>query len=132
MGKKERRRHPRVDIDDPISYLCVDSDGQQFAQNMGIARNVSQSGIFIETFCMIETEYIILAFADLESNITEIKGKVVYSKKNGSGTFKTGISFKGEHIENIKFIEKLIKYHHYKKENSRLIVSGPNRVQTTL
>ena len=83
MGKKERRRHPRVDIDDPISYLCVDSDGQQFAQNMGIARNVSQSGIFIETFAVVETEYIVLAFADLDNNITEIKGKVVYSQGNG-------------------------------------------------
>ena len=132
MGKRERRRHPRVNIDDPISYLCVDSNGQQFGQNMGIARNVSQSGIFIETFSLVETEYIVLAFADLDNNITEIKGKVVYSIENGTGTFKTGISFKGEHLENIKFIEKLIKYHHYKKENSRLIVSGSNRNQTAL
>lgn len=132
MEKKERRRHPRVAIDDPISYLCVDSDGQQFAQNMGIARDVSQSGIYIETFSVVETEYIVLAFADLENNITEIKGKVVYSQENGSGTYKTGISFKGEHLENIKFIEKLIKYYHYKKEKSRLIVSGPNQGHTTL
>ena len=73
MGKEERRKYPRVEIYSPISYLCKDSKGNTIDQSMGIARNVSQSGIQIETFQKIKSEFVTLIFLGPDSNQIKIE-----------------------------------------------------------
>ena len=34
MGNEERRKYPRIQIFDPISYLSLDSDGKTVLQNV--------------------------------------------------------------------------------------------------
>ena len=69
MKKKDRRKNPRTDICNPISYFCMDKDGHILDQHTGVAFNISQSGIGIETGLKIESDYILLNFIDLQ--ITE-------------------------------------------------------------
>jgi hypothetical protein len=45
----ERRKHPRVKVYYPISYVCTDKNGSIVQQNIGVVLNNSQSGILIET-----------------------------------------------------------------------------------
>jgi hypothetical protein len=52
---------------------------------------------------------------DLDNNLIEIKGNVVYSKDNGFGMIKNGVRFQGGHDENIQFVAKLIKAFHIRK-----------------
>jgi hypothetical protein len=120
MGNKERRKYSRVQIFDPISYLSKDSNGKVIGYNVAVVRNVSQTGIQIETFQAISTENISLMFFDLATNQIEVKGEVVYCAKNDSGQYNIGIRLAGTATENLQFVKALVKSYHYQKEKSRL------------
>jgi hypothetical protein len=87
MSKPERRKYPRVRVHYPISYVCMDKIDCAVQQNMGVALNISQSGILIETADSVFSKYITLISVDLKENIIEIKGKVAYCKKIKSGKY---------------------------------------------
>jgi hypothetical protein len=123
MEIKERRKYQRVQIYDPIAYLSVDSNGNLLSEAVGVARNVSQDGIQIETYCQIESEEALLLFVDLEKNSIEIRGKVIYCVKTESGKFQIGISLHGTHPEKIQFVKELVRSYHHHKEASRLGIS---------
>lgn len=119
MEKIERRKHPRVEVFDPISYLCIDSKGNLSDQNIAVALNVSQNGIQIESFLEIHSEYVMLRFADLDKRTIEIRGKIIYCTKNESGIFKIGIKLEGTQDENVEFVKKLIKFYYSNKQKFR-------------
>ena len=117
MEKLDRRKFPRVKIFNPISYDCVDKEGILFDQNMGIALDISQNGILLETAKRIESKHIFLLFVDLDDNLLKIIGRVIFSVKKKDGKFKTGINFNNDHEENLQFAKKIIQaYHHYKPD----------------
>jgi hypothetical protein len=123
MRKEERRKYSRVQIYDPISYLSLDSDGEMLEQNIAVVRNVSQSGIQIETFQAIRSEYISLMFFDLTQNQIKVKGEVIYCERNDSGQYNIGITFVGKAKVSLQFIKALVKSYHYQKEKSCMVIS---------
>ena len=123
MGEKERRKYSRVQIFDPISYLSKDSKGKVLGYNIAVVRNVSQTGIQIETFQAISADNISLMFFDLDSKEIEIKGEVIYCTKNDCDQYNIGIHLVGTTAENLQFIKALVKSYHYQKEKSRLAIS---------
>jgi hypothetical protein len=123
MGNEERRKYPRVQIFDPISYLTLDPDGKTVLQNVAVVRNVSQTGIQIEAFQEVKSKTLSLMFFDMHKNRIEVKGKVVYCRKNESGQFNIGIHLIGTEAENLRFVKALVKSYHYQKEKSRLVVA---------
>jgi len=90
---KERRKHPRFKTNDPISYVCLDNDGNQIKEGKGTAVNVSKGGILIETQDSFNWQDILLLNIDLKDNSVSVKGRVVYSNKDDSGMVQTGIEF---------------------------------------
>ena len=90
---------------------------------MGIARNVSQSGIQIETFQEIQSEFVTLIFLGSDRNQIEAKGKVVYCRKRNSGQFNIGIKFQEPAERNIWLIRALVRSYHYGKDKSRLKIT---------
>lgn len=76
---------------------------------MGKALNVSQNGIFLETNRIISSENISIMAVDLDNNLIEVKGKVVYSKDNGYGKFGNGVTFQDDPEKSIKFVSSLIR-----------------------
>ena len=123
MKKEERRKYSRVRIYDPISYLSLDEDGEILQQNVAVVRNVSQTGIQIETFLPIRSEYISLMFFDMAQNQIEVTGEVIYSERNDSGQYNIGINFVGNSKENLQFVKALVKSYHYQKEKSSMVIS---------
>ena len=123
MGKKERRKYPRVQIMDPISYLSLDSDGETLEQNIAVVRNVSQTGIQIESFLKVNSKYLSLMFFDLDKHQIEVKGEVIYCKRNESGQFNIGINFVETSDENLQFVKALVKSYHYQKKKSHMVIS---------
>jgi hypothetical protein len=123
MGKNERRKYPRVQIMDPISYLSLDSDGEILEQNIAVVRNVSQTGIQIESFLEVNSKYLSLMFFDLDKHQIEVKGEVIYCKRNESGQFNIGINFVETSDENLQFVKALVKSYHYQKEKSHMVIS---------
>ena len=122
MENEERRKHPRVQIFDPISYLSLDS-GSEKLQNVAVVRDVSQTGIQMEAFVEVKSKNLSLMFFDMHRNQIEVKGKVVYCRRNESGQFSIGIQFIGNEAENLRFVKALVKSYHYQKEKSRLAIS---------
>ena len=111
----EQRQYPRVETCNLISYLLIRANGEITDQGMGRALNISQGGILLETTQLILSEHISLMSVDLDNNLIEIKGNVVYSKDNGFGMIKNGVRFEGGHGEIIQFAAKLIKIFHIRK-----------------
>ena len=110
-----RRTFPRVEINKSLSYNGFDTNRNVIERYQGVALNASQSGLQLETDCMITSKYILLMFFDYNSHYVAAKGEVVYSDKDASGKFKTGISLHGTRGENLQFIKTLIKSYHYQK-----------------
>jgi hypothetical protein len=106
----------RVKIQKCLSYNGLDIDNNVINRYMGVALNVSQNGLQIETDHMILTEHILLMFYDHKSNYVATKGKVVYSDEDESGKFRTGIQLMGENGDNDKFVKRLIRSYHYLKK----------------
>jgi len=123
MGNEERRKYPRIQIFDPISYLSLDSDGKTVLQNVAVVRDVSQTGIQMEAFVEVKSKKLSLMFFDMNKNQIEVKGKVVYCRKNDSGQFSIGINLIGNEAENLRFVKALVKSYHYQKEKSCLAIS---------
>jgi hypothetical protein len=123
MKIEDRRKYPRVQIFDPISYLSLDSDGKTIHQNVAVVRDVSQTGIKIEAFMEIKAKTLSLMFFDMYKNQIEVKGRVVYCKKDESGQFSIGIELVGNEAENLRFVRALVKSYHYQKEKSHLTIA---------
>ena len=115
MEQKERRNHNQVNIRYPITYCCLDSDGSVIEEMMGVAINISQSGILIESVSIIDSEDVLLISVDLDKKVIQIRGKVAYCHKLDNSKFRTGISFDGPHDANVKFATKITKSYHYLK-----------------
>ena len=124
MEKVDRRKFPRVKIFNPISYDCMDKDGNLIDQSMGIALDISQNGILLETPHILESKYIYLLFVDMDNELKRITGRVIFSVKKKDGKFKTGINFQGAHEENIQFAKKIVQAYHYQKTDLVLETSA--------
>ena len=111
----EQRKYPRVETCNLISYLLIRTNGEITEQGMGRALNISQGGILLETTRLISSEHISLMAVDLDNNLIEIKGNVVYSRGNGFGMIQNGVRFEGQHDEIIQFAARLIKAFHIRK-----------------
>ena len=125
MEGTDRRKFTRVDVFSSISYVCVDDKGNLIDQDMGVALNISQSGLLLESGHRLGTRFISLMFVDLENNLAEIGGEIVYSRLFDSGVYQNGIQFRGSHSENIDFAQKLIRAYHYRKSDLVLILGTP-------
>ena len=122
MEDLDRRKFPRVDVFGSISYVCVDEKGNLIDQDVGVALNISQSGLLLETAHQLNTSHISLMFVDLENSLAEIGGEIVYSRPSDSDVNLTGIHFRGSHPENIEFAQKLIRAYHDRKSELVLIL----------
>jgi len=111
----EKRKYPRVETCNLISYLVTRANGEIADQGMGRALNISQGGILLETSRLILSEHISLMSVDLDNNLIEMKGNVIYSRDNGSGMIGNGVRFEGQHDEAVQFATKLIKVFHIRK-----------------
>ena len=118
MAISERRKYPRIRIYNSISCIALDSDGDCVGQYMGTVQNVSQSGVMIETFQELDAEFAQLSIIDLENNLQEITGRVIYCRKAQSGSFKSGIRLQGTPAENVQFVKKLVKVYASNKKHA--------------
>ena len=112
----EKRKHARIPICVPISCVSIDSESMPLDQNMGIIKDVSQTGVRIEANNDVCSDRLILTFVDLDKNIAEVTGKVVFSQKATSGTYIIGVLLQEKHLEIIEFVKKLVLFHHYTKK----------------
>jgi hypothetical protein len=115
---QERRKHPRISVDDKIFYVGVDQNNNLIDQNIGSVLNVSQEGLLLETPFSLDYEKMILFFSDYENKTVKVKGKIIHTHKNGNGCYKVGINLLGSQEEKVDFIKRFIKNYHHKHKKS--------------
>ena len=117
MDGADRRKHVRVETSNLISYESINKDGEIVLNSLGKARNVSRSGILLETAHLIAAEYVSLMTVDLDNNLIQLKGQLIYCRETDSGLYQAGIRFAGSKEETAIFSVKLIKLYHHRKHN---------------
>jgi hypothetical protein len=112
MNIPERRKFPRTKIYNLISLVCLDDEGRTTKTLMGIALNISQGGIVIETALPIEPGNIVLVTADEEEKIFELKAQSIYCNEVGPSKYWVGIKLQGATDENLRFIKSMVRAHY--------------------
>jgi c-di-GMP-binding flagellar brake protein YcgR len=107
----ERRKHPRVETNNRVSYVCMDDNGNPIKEGVGRTVNISQGGILIETHHTFEWQNILLLGIDIENKLNRIRGRVVYCNSADSGVFHTGIEFLEVNERILSFVINLLKTH---------------------
>jgi hypothetical protein len=113
-----------VKISNFIMHESIDKEGKIVSSSMGKALNVSRSGIMLETALPIEAENVLLMTVDLDNNLMEVKGRLIYCRETDSGMYQSGISFTGSKDETAKFAVKLIKLYHHRKHKLTMHVAA--------
>ena len=114
MAFPERRQYPRFATCSLISYFLIIKKGAKIGQGVGKTINISQNGILIETSRAIDSKHVLILAKNMDDNMMEIKGQVVYSRKITPGVYECGINFRGDHAENVKFRRDLIRVFHFR------------------
>ena len=105
----ERRKHPRVEINNLISYVCIDDSDNKTKEGRGKALNISQGGILIETNDSFEWQDTLELSIEIEDELISIKGKVIYCNAHDFGKFRTGIQFLETNEKILSFVINLLK-----------------------
>lgn len=93
MTNEEKRKHSRIDSLHLLNYIFSDESGGGSTQGMGRTLNVSESGILLETHTLIGISSVISLTIGFEEDVVDIKGRVVYTKKNSTNMYESGIEF---------------------------------------
>ncbi len=89
----QKRRFPRVDSLNLLSYFCVDEQGEVVTQGMGRTLNVSEGGILLETHIPIPPEDTVYLSIGFDEDVTDVRGEVAYTKEGENGRIQSGIKF---------------------------------------
>jgi hypothetical protein len=109
MTVTNKRIHVRVRSLNLLSYYCVDQEGVVVRQGMGRTLDVSKGGILLETHTPIDLEHTISLTIGLGDDVTEITGKVVYSRAGQPGKFESGIEFQEKDEAGLQILTEYIK-----------------------
>jgi len=120
---RDRRKYPRVDTNNLISYCCLDEDGNDLGIFMARALDVNPLGAKIEIYQEILSENIQLTSVDADGNLIDILARVAHARKVDDHRYELGIQFLGSEAENTEFSLKLIGFCH-KVEPAFVMVKG--------
>ena len=118
MNSTEKRKYARISLYVPISCVSIDAEGAALDFNMGVVKDLSQSGLALETLCPVKSERLLLSFVDTFHKTHEILGKVMHSCRMPSGQCKVGVMLLGTHEKNMDFVKHLVRFYHYNKKVS--------------
>ena len=90
---KDKRKHPRINLNVQVSCVSLDKEGLPLDQNKGYLKDVSQGGVAIEADEKPRSDRLIAVFTDAENQAVGILGKVAYAKKMPNGKHWIGLTW---------------------------------------
>jgi predicted Zn finger-like uncharacterized protein len=111
------RNGPRVKTKNLIDYSEINKSGKLISHGMGIALDISEGGMLIETPTCINSSTVRLAATDNKKNLTEVKGIINRTQKNSDGMYLHGIKFIDSNERVSKFISIVIKEYNFRENN---------------
>lgn len=119
----DRRKYPRVNTTNLISHVTIDETGRLIFQGMSRALDISRGGILLETAYPIESGCLSMMTVDMDNNLIEIKGELIYCSKSDTSMYHSGIKFIGADEQVAKFVTQIIKVYNHRK-NGPLIAQS--------
>jgi hypothetical protein len=89
---------------------------------LGVALDISEEGILLETPNNIKSGLLVLATIDRKNNLIEVKGELIRSRKTSTGMFQCGIKFIGIDERMEPFISNLIKEYNFRRKNLHIAI----------
>lgn len=89
----ERRKHSRIAIHCHVIFECIDVHGQAASQEMGVALDISEKGMLLETSVPIHASTIKVMVPVKEKDTVELIGNIIYSIPMSDNRYRTGIIF---------------------------------------
>lgn len=104
----DRRIHERVESLYLLSFVSQNENGQVLKEGMGRTLNVSEGGILLETFDIIDPQYPLLMTIGLKDELMEIGGRIVHTSLQRDGNYLYGVRFDGVDHEKLKILRRYI------------------------
>ena len=93
MAVKDKRKSPRIDSLNLISYVVYDEADNAIRQGMGRTLNISKTGICLDTYKPLSRRQKVALTIGLKDDLVSIIGHVVHVRKRKNGRFDNGIDF---------------------------------------
>ena len=122
------RKCPRVNTINLISHVSIDQTGKWISQGLSMALDISRNGILLETTYPIESGRLSMMTVDVDSNLIEIKGELIYCSKSDTEMYHSGIKFIDTDEQVTKFVTQIIKVYSHRK-NNLFIAQSHNRLK---
>jgi len=119
---------PRVNTINLISHVSIDQTGKWISQGLSMALDISRNGILLETTYPIESGRLSMMTVDVDSNLIEIKGELIYCSKSDTEMYHSGIKFIDTDEQVTKFVTQIIKVYSHRK-NNLFIAQSHNRLK---
>ncbi|RPI78592.1 MAG: PilZ domain-containing protein [Desulfobacteraceae bacterium] len=95
MITSEKRKYDRIQWKNLLSFEIIGSSGNTIDRSMGCTRNVSESGLLLETHLPVSQGRTVLVSIGFEEEIMELKGKIVYVRPRSGKRYYAGLEFFG-------------------------------------
>ncbi len=89
----ERRKHPRENIHCRVFFECSDVKSKEVSQDIGIALDISEKGMLLESSRPIHATTIKVMVPVKNKDAVEVMGDVIYSIPMPDKGYHTGIIF---------------------------------------
>jgi hypothetical protein len=89
----DKRRTPRVDSPNLLTYVCLDERNSMVSQGMGRTLNVSEGGILLETHVPLDPQHLILLDIALDDDLMQFRGRIAHTRKREDGRIESGVAF---------------------------------------
>ena len=93
MITSEKRKYDRIQSKNLLSFEIIGSRGNTIDRSMGCTRNVSESGLLLETHLPVRQGRTVLVTIGFEEEIMELKGKIVYVRPRSGKRYYAGLEF---------------------------------------
>jgi hypothetical protein len=115
----EKRNHPRIETENIVSYFVYNEKGKKVDEGKGFTKNLSLSGVLLQTDKPLEGVYVILMSIDLLGNKVKVKGAIAHTRKNSnSNRYLSGIKFLGSQDQHRDAIIAFVKIYQYRRHRA--------------
>jgi hypothetical protein len=119
MGN-EQRRNPRIETSNLVDYTLFDREHNPLGNGKGLTMNLSQNGLLLKTQKALNGTFVLLMAIDLEGNIVQVEGRLVYSsRQESSGYYMSGVEFTGPKDQQLQAIVTFVKAYQHKKHHQK-------------
>jgi c-di-GMP-binding flagellar brake protein YcgR len=112
----------RIKTRNLISFFSFNKTGKLISEGLGVALDISEGGILLETPYPIKSGLLVAATTDNKNNLFEVKCKLMRTRKTSTGTFLSGIKFIRVDQRMEQFISNLIKEYNFRGKNLHIAV----------